>query len=146
MKWLFKTNRSWPNLVIRLALGVVMFPHGAQKLLGWFGGAGFQATLQAMTTKAGLPTSVAFLVIIGESIGSIALIVGFATRFVSASFIIIMVGAIQMMHWKHGFFMNWFGQKVGEGFEYHVLVIAMSAALLIAGGGRWSVDGWIARD
>jgi putative oxidoreductase len=92
-----------------------------------------------------LPWLIAFLVIIGESIGSLALIAGFLTRFTAVSFIVIMLGAIGTVHWPVGFFMNWFGKQAGEGFEYHLLVIAISAALFIAGGGKWSVDGWIAQ-
>lgn len=96
------------------------------------------------TQTMGLPWLVAFLVIIGESVGSLGLIAGFLTRVTAASFIVIMVGAIATVHWPQGFFMNWFGQQSGEGFEYHLLVIAMSAALVVIGGGKWSMDGVIA--
>ena len=85
-----------------------------------------------------------FLVIIGESFGSIGLLAGFLTRITAASFIVIMLGAIATTHLSYGFFMNWFGQQQGEGYEYHLLVIGMSAALLIAGGGKWSADRMIA--
>lgn len=88
------------------------------------------------TQKMGLPWLVAFLVIIGESLGSLGLILGFLTRFTAASFIVIMIGAIATVHWPQGFFMNWFGQQQGEGFEYHLLVMAMSAALIVIGGGE----------
>jgi putative oxidoreductase len=97
------------------------------------------------TQTMGLPWIVAFLVIIGESLGSLGLIAGFLTRLTAASFIVIMIGAITTVHWRQGFFMNWFGQQQGEGFEYHLLVIAMSAALVIVGGGKWALDGIIAR-
>ena len=142
---LFKTDESWPSLILRVTLGVVMFAHGAQKLFGWFGGYGFSGTMGSFTNMMHLPWLVAFLVIIGESIGSLGLIAGLLTRFTAGSFIVIMLGAIAMVHWPQGFFMNWFGQQQGEGFEYHLLVMAMSAALLVAGGGKWSVDGLIAR-
>ncbi|MBI5379007.1 MAG: DoxX family protein [Nitrospirae bacterium] len=140
MKILFKTDDAWSGLILRVMVGVVMFPHGAQKLLGWFGGFGFSGTMGFFTEKLGLPALVAFLVIIGESLGSMALIAGFLTRFVALSFMIIMIGAIGLVHWPYGFFMNWFGQQAGEGFEYHLLVIAIAAALMIAGSGKWSVD------
>lgn len=145
MTTFFKTDDSWAGLILRVGLGVVMVAHGAQKLLGWFGGNGFEGTMGFFTQKMGLPWLVAFLVIIGESLGSIGLIAGFLTRFTAASFIVIMTGAIATVHWPQGFFMNWFGQQQGEGFEYHLLVIAMSAALVIIGGGKWAVDGIIAR-
>jgi len=141
----FQTDDSWAGLILRVGLGSVMFPHGAQKLLGWFGGHGFEGTMGFFTQNMGLPWLVAFLVIIGESLGSLGLIAGFLTRFIAASFIVIMVGAIATAHWPYGFFINWSGQQQGEGFEYHLLVIAMSAALVIIGGGKWAVDGVIAR-
>ena len=122
-----------------------MFAHGAQKFLGWFGGFGFEATMASFTQKMELPWLVAFLVIIGESLGSIALGVGLFTRFMAASYIVIMLGAIATVHWPHGFFMNWLGQQQGEGFEFHLLVITMSAALVIIGGGKWALDSMIAR-
>jgi putative oxidoreductase len=145
MEALFKTDDSWSTAVLRTMLGVVMFAHGAQKLFGWFGGNGFSGTMGFFTNVMYLPWLVAFLVIIGESLGSLALIAGFLTRFTAASFIVIMLGAIATSHWPQGFFMNWFGQQQGEGFEYHLLVIGMSAALVLAGGGKWSIDGVIVR-
>jgi putative oxidoreductase len=145
MEALFKTDDSWSSLVLRVSLGVVMFAHGAQKLLGWFGGNGFNGTIGFFTNVMHLPWLIAFLMIIGESFGSLALIAGLLTRFTAASFIVIMLGAIATVHWPVGFFMNWSGQQQGEGFEYHLLVIAISAALLMTGGGRWSFDRLIAR-
>ncbi|MBX3330898.1 MAG: DoxX family protein [Nitrospira sp.] len=141
---LFKTDDSWAGLILRVGLGGVIFAHGAQKLLGWFGGHGFEGTMGFFTQTMGLPWLVAFLVIIGESLGGLGLIAGFLTRFTAASFIGIMIGAIATVHWPQGFFMNWSGQQQGEGFEYHLLVIAMSAALIVIGGGKWAVDAVIA--
>ena len=145
MEAVFKTDNSWSSLVLRVILGIVIFAHGAQKLLGWFGGNGFSGTMGFFTNVMHLPWLIAFLVIIGESLGSLALIAGLLTRFTAASYIVIMLGAIATVHWPVGFFMNWFGKQQGEGFEYHLLVIGMSLALLIAGGGKWSIDGLIAR-
>ncbi|MFO0705821.1 MAG: DoxX family protein [Nitrospira sp.] len=144
MKTLFGTDESWNGLILRLTLGLVMFPHGAQKLLGWFGGFGFDGTLGFFTQKMGLPWIIALLVIIGESFGSLALLAGLLTRFSAASLAVIMLGAITMVHLPNGFFMNWFGQQQGEGFEYHLLVIGMAVALVLTGGGKWSVDRAIA--
>ncbi len=145
MKMLFHTDDRWSLLCLRVMLGVVIFPHGAQKLFGWFGGFGFDGTIGFFTGKMGLPWIIAFLVIIGESLGALALIAGFLTRFVAASLAIIMVGAIALAHWPHGFFMDWFGQQGGQGFEFHLLVIGMCVALVLAGAGKWSVDQEVAK-
>jgi putative oxidoreductase len=144
MKQLFATDEDWSGVILRWTAGLIMFPHGAQKLLGWLGGHGFGGTMGFFTQNIGLPWIVAFLVIIGESLGSVALLAGFLTRFTAASFIIIMVGAIVMSHLPHGFFMNWYGQQQGEGYEYHLLIIGISLALIVTGAGRWSIDRMIA--
>lgn len=140
MKAFFQTDDGWAGFILRLTLGVVMFPHGAQKLLGWFGGLGFDGTMGFFTQKMGLPWLITLLIIIGESFGSLALLAGLLTRFTAASLAVIMLGAITLVHLPHGFFMNWFGQQKGEGFEYHLLVIGIAAALLVTGGGKWSID------
>ena len=143
MKYLFQTNDKFSYWVPRVILGCVMFPHGVQKLFGWFGGFGFTNTMTYFTQTAGLPWIIAFLIIMGESLGSLGLIVGFFTRLSALGLIFIMVGAITTVHIPNGFFMNWFGKNAGEGFEYHLLVIGMSIPLLISGGGKYSVDGLI---
>ena len=140
MNKLFKTNENTAATIIRIVLGVILFPHGAQKLLGWFGGYGFDGTMGFLTGTAGLPWIIAFLVIILEFFGALALIFGFATRLVSAGFIALFAGIIFTSHASNGFFMNWSGQLPGEGYEYHLLVIGMSLALLVNGAGKWSVD------
>jgi putative oxidoreductase len=130
--------------VLRVLLGIVFFPHGAQKVLGWFGGAGFSGTMGMFTEKMGVPAFLAFLAILAESGGALALISGFLTRVAAFGIACNMVVAIFMVHLPNGFFMNWFGKQQGEGFEYHLLVIAIAIALIIKGGG-WSIDGMIAR-
>jgi len=140
MKYLFQTNDNFSYWVPRVILGCVFLPHGAQKLFGWFGGFGFTNTMTYFTQTAGLPWIIAFLIIMGESLGSLGLIVGFFTRLSALGLICIMVGAIITVHIPNGFFMNWFGKQAGEGFEYHLLVIGMSIPLLISGGGKYSVD------
>ncbi|MEE8493921.1 MAG: DoxX family protein [Nitrospirales bacterium] len=144
MRKLFETEDAWNGLILRVTLGIVMFPHGAQKLLGWYGGHGFAGTIGFFTEQMHIPLIVAFLVIIGESLGSLGLLIGLLTRFAAGSLAVIMLGAIAMVHWPHGFFMNWFGKQTGEGFEYHLLVIGLSLALVITGGGKWSADRVIA--
>ena len=140
MKYLFQTNDKFSYWVPRVILGCVMFPHGAQKLFGWFGGFGFTNTMTYFTQTTGLPWIIAFLIVMGESLGSLGLILGFFTRLSALGLICIMVGAIITVHIPNGFFMNWFGKQAGEGFEYHLLVIGMSIPLLISGGGKYSVD------
>lgn len=144
MKALFQTDDSWASLLLRVTLGLVMFPHGAQKVLGWYGGFGFAGTMGMFTEQLHLPWIIALLVIVGEFFGSLALLAGFLTRFTAASLAVIMVGAIVTVHLPNGFFMNWAGKQAGEGFEYHLLVIAICAALVITGAGRWSADGPLA--
>ena len=140
MKYLFQTNDKFSYWVPRVILGCVILPHGAQKLFGWFGGFGFTNTMTYFTQTMGLPWIIAFLIVMGESLGSLGLILGFFTRLSALGLICIMVGAIITVHIPNGFFMNWFGKQAGEGFEYHLLVIGMSIPLLVSGGGKYSVD------
>ena len=144
MKNIFQTANSWSSLIIRVMLGIVMFPHGAQKLFGLFGGYGFAGTMSFFTDKMHIPVFFAFLAIMAEGLGSMGLIIGFLTRVAAFGILCNMIVAIWMVHWPNGFFMNWFGTQKGEGFEYHLLAIAICLALLINGGGKWSVDGVIA--
>jgi putative oxidoreductase len=138
------TQASLAPTITRIVLGAVMLPHGLQKTLGLFGGYGFTGTMGFFTGTLGLPWIVAFLVIMAESVGALCLILGFATRFCAASLIIVMIGAIMMVHLEHGFFMNWFGMQKGEGFEYHLLVIGMALSLVVSGAGILSLDRSIA--
>ena len=127
--------------VMRLTLAVVMFPHGAQKVFGWFGGHGWSGTMGYLTEQAGLPAIVAVAVILTEFLGSLLLAAGLATRAAALGFIGLMIGAVIVGgHFRHGFFMNWSGQQAGEGFEYHILAIAMAAAVILKGSGALSLD------
>jgi putative oxidoreductase len=126
--------------VSRATLAVVMFPHGAQKALGWFGGYGWSGTMGFLTGQVGLPSPLAALVIVLEFLGPVLLLLGLGTRVVALGFIGIMLGAITTVHAQHGFFMNWFGAQQGEGYEYHVLVIGLALAVALKGAGRWSLD------
>ena len=140
LKKLFQTDDDTALLVLRVLLGVVFFPHGMQKLLGWFGGYGFAGTMDMFTTKLAIPAVFAFLAIMAEGLGSLGLITGFLTRVAAFGITVNMIVAVYLMHWQNGLFMNWFGNQKGEGFEYHLLVIAIGIALMIKGGGKWSVD------
>jgi putative oxidoreductase len=140
LRKLFLTADDAALLVLRIALGAVFFPHGMQKLLGWFGGYGFAGTMDMFTTKLAIPAFFAFLAIVAEGLGSLGLISGFLTRVAAFGITVNMIVAVYLLHWQNGFFMNWFGNQKGEGFEYHLLVIAIGIVLMIKGGGKWSVD------
>ena len=144
VKKLFHTENDTTALVLRLMLGIVFFPHGMQKLLGWFGGYGFEGTMGFFTGKLGIPAVFAFLAIVAEGLGSLGLITGLFTRLAAFGITATITVAAFMMHLQNGFFMNWFGNQKGEGFEYHLLVAAIGLALMIRGGGKWSLDRAIA--
>lgn len=140
---LLDTDNSPASLVARLALGIVIFPHGAQKALGWFGGGGFEANMRGFESM-GIPTLLAFLAIVAEFAGSIGLVAGCLTRVAAFGIGCNMVVAALMVSWPHGFFMNWYGQQQGEGFEFHILAVGLALVLVIRGGGMASVDRWLA--
>jgi putative oxidoreductase len=125
--------------IARVMLAIVMIPHGSQKLLGLFGGHGFSGTMEYFSSN-GMPVLLAFLVIMGESLGALALLFGFFGRFMAFGMFMIMTGAVFMAHLSNGFFMNWFGTQKGEGFEYHLLAIGLALLVLINGSGRFSID------
>jgi len=136
---LIRTDNDIAPLILRLTLALVFFPHGAQKVLGWWGGNGFSGTM-GFFTEGGMPWIIAFLVIMGEFLGPIGLAVGFLSRFAALGLGIIMTGAIFMGHLEHGFFMNWYGNQQGEGFEYHLLAIGLSLGVMLKGSGAFSID------
>lgn len=142
---LFATQSNWVLTLQRLVLGLVMFPHGAQKLFGWFGGYGFEGTMGYLTGPGGLPAPLAVLVILAESLGAVALVFGLLTRVTALGIAAVMLGAVLTTHLGNGFFMNWGGQAAGEGFEYHLLALALAIPLVIKGGGALAVDGFLAR-
>ena len=141
---LFLTDEKVHVTFLRLAVGIVMFPHGAQKLLGWFVGYGFHGTM-GFYSSLGIPALFGFLAIATEFFGSIALIIGFFTRFASFAIGVNLLVAVFMIHIHNGFFMNWAGTQAGEGIEYFIYAITLSAIITIIGGGAYSVDSLIAR-
>ena len=141
--WLAGTHGDIVPLVLRLTLAVVMFPHGAQKALGWFGGSGLRGTLDFLR-KSGVSSPVAALTIMAEFLGPLGLAVGLLTRVAALGIAAVMLGAILTVHGRHGFFMNWYGNQQGEGFEYHVLAIGIAVTLVLNGAGAWSLDAVIA--
>ena len=132
-------------LILRLALGGVMLPHGAQKMLGWFGGAGVSDTLGWFHDQHGVPAPLAMLVILAESLGALALLLGLAGRFMAFAIGLVMLGTIWFAHAQVGFFMNWGGGSGGEGYEYHLLAIGMVACIMINGSGALSLDRLVMR-
>ncbi len=137
---LIATDDCTATTVLRLVLGVVFFAHGAQKMLGWFGGFGFSATMGFFTGTMHIPAPLAFLAIAAEFFGGIGLIVGFLTRIAAFGITMNMLVAIAKVHLANGFFMNWSGAQKGEGFEYHLLVLAITTFLMVRGAGAFSVD------
>jgi putative oxidoreductase len=140
-----RTDDDVSALVMRLTMALVFFPHGAQKVLGWFGGGGASATIQGFA-KMGLPPALTVFIMAAEFGGSILLILGFLTRLGALGIGCVMAGAIFLVHSKVGFFMNWMGTQKGEGFEYHLLALGLAIALLIKGGGALSVDRALTRE
>ena len=140
LRKLISTDNDSAAAILRFVLGVIFFAHGAQKMLGWFGGYGFSGTMGFFTDVMHIPVLFAFLAITAEFFGGLGLILGFLTRIAALGIFSNMVVAIAMVHYRFGFFMNWTGAQKGEGFEYHLLVLAITAFLMIRGAGAVSID------
>ena len=140
-KRMLTTERDWTATLLRVTLGVMILPHGAQKLLGWFGGFGIEGTLGYFSGTLGIPVAIGFLVIVAEFFGGLGLIAGFLTRLSAVGVAAVMVGAVFLGgHIDNGFFMNWSGQQAGEGFEFHLLALGIAAAVFLKGAGAASID------
>jgi len=140
LKRLFQTPDDKVLTFMRLVLGVVFLAHGSQKMLGWFGGYGFKATMGFFTQGMHIPAVFAFLAIAAEFFGGLGLILGLLTRVAAFGITVNMLVAIFMVHLPNGLFINWGGQQNGEGIEYHLLVLAITVALMIRGAGAFSLD------
>jgi putative oxidoreductase len=132
--WVTDTNGDWVLTIVRVVLGVVLFAHGAQKLLGWFGGYGLSATLSTFRDQLGIPVAFAWL--------AIALL----TRIAALGIAITMIVGMAMVHFRYGFFMNWYSNKPGHGVEYHLVVIALALVVIVKGAGAFSLDLALSRD
>ncbi|HLR77048.1 MAG TPA: DoxX family protein [Balneolaceae bacterium] len=139
-KQFLKTNTHISTTILRVTLGLIMLPHSLQKMFGWFGGNGFAGTMNYFTGFLGIPEFLAFLAIVTEFVGALALIAGLVTRLWAFGISILMATAMFMIHFQNGFFINWSGQQAGEGIEFHLLVIGITIVLMILGGGKWSLD------
>ncbi len=133
---LTKTSPCRSALILRLTLAIVFFPHGAQKILthGW------NESIAIYHNGMGIPLLFAFLALATEVFAPLFLVAGLFTRIAAFAIGFEMFMAITMVHFKNGFFMNWSGQQAGEGYEYHLLMIGIALALIMIGGGRWSLD------
>lgn len=146
-KILATDSNNTAALLARLALGIVVFAHGAQKLLGWYGGYGFEGTMGFLTGTAGLPYIIALLVILIEFFGALLLIFGFVTRLAAFAVLVNFAGVVISSHLQDGFFMNWYSEaNKAEGLEYFVLLFGLILGVLIVGGGQWSIDAGIAHN
>jgi putative oxidoreductase len=141
---LFHTPEDHTLTLIRLGLGAVFFAHGAQKMLGWFGGYGYAASLNFFM-HMGIPEIFAVLAILAEFLGGIGLILGVFSRIAAFALAVDMFVAVYLVHFANGFFMNWNGAQHGEGFEFHVLALCMLFTVMVRGAGAWSVDHMIDR-
>jgi putative oxidoreductase len=137
---IINTKDDFTLTLLRLVMGIIFFAHGAQKVLGWFGGYGFSGTMGFFTHQLGIPAPFAFLAIMAEFLGGLGLIVGLLGRIAAFGIICNMVVAVFMVHRYNGLFMNWSGQQKGEGYEYHLLAIVVGLAIVIGGSGALSVD------
>ena len=137
---LMSTTDDFTVTMLRLLFGVVFFAHGAQKALGWFGGFGFSGTMGFFTHQLNVPAPFAVLAIAAEFLGSIGVLVGFLSRIAAFGIACNMVVAVYMIHRHFGFFANWFGTQKGEGFEFHILAVAIALTIMIKGAGALSID------
>lgn len=136
---IFATENDRHLTLLRLSLALVLFPHGAQKALAWFGGPGFSATVAGMGQGFGIPSPLAVIAILTEFLAPLALLLGLGTR-IAAAGIVVLMGVAASFHLPNGFFMNWLGSQAGEGYEFHILAIAMALALVLGGGGALALD------
>lgn len=141
MKKLLATVNDNTLTLMRLILGVVFFLHGSQKLLGWFGGFGFSGTMNFFTSMLHVPAPFAVLAICAEFFGGLGLILGLLARVAAFGIAVNMVVAVSLVHFANGPFMNWYGNQKGEGYEYHLLALALAITIIIRGAGAFSVDG-----
>ena len=134
-----QTDDNKASIILRISFFIMIFAHGAGKVLGIFGGLGFEKTMHHMTENMYIPYIFALIAIVVEFVSSLLLILGYQTR-INAFLLGIIMFVASTFHFKNGFYMNWFGQKAGEGFEFHILAIGMMLALIVLGGGKYSLD------
>ncbi len=124
--------QSWALLIMRLVLGSIFFLHGAQKVFGWFGGPGLHGFV-AWITSLGVPQFLAYLAAFAEFIGGCFMFLGIATELGALLIIPVMIGAVIMVHWPHGYF------DQNHGFEYPLNLILFALAVIIGGPGEFAL-------
>ncbi len=137
---LIETDNSAATTILRIVLGVVLFSHGAQNILGGFCGYGFMGTIGFFATKLHIPAPFAVFAIAAEFFGALGLIFGVMTRVAAFGIAVTMIVAVAVVHAQFGFFANWSGMQKGEGYEYHLLALAIAVFLFIKGAGAASID------
>lgn len=140
---LTRTHPDWAVGIARIVLGIIFFGHGGQKMLGWYGGQGLASSVRTFKEHLHLPSILAFLVIAGEFFSGIGLIVGLFSRIAALVIVLTMVGAIAMVHFRFGLFLDWSGTQKGHGIEYHLLAIALAMLVMVKGSGAFSLDGFV---
>ena|SRR5271155_1967638 len=140
LTWMLATNGDWVVTIVRIVLGVVFFAHGAQLAFGWFGGAGLQSTVRVFREQLRIPAPLAILAVAAEFLGGLGLLVGLLSRIAALGIAVVMLVALLTVHWKFGFFMNWYGDQRGHGIEYHILVLVLALVVMIKGSGPSSLD------
>jgi len=123
---------NWALLAVRVVVGIIFMVHGAQKMFGAFGGPGLDMVMSAKGPGGG--GAIGLLVAIGEFFGGLGLLVGFLSRFSAASLILIMLGAIALVHGRNGFLLS------AQGYEYNLALIGLLLPVLIAGPGAYAVS------
>lgn len=146
LKTFFETKDHYEGVVVPLTLALVILPHGCQLLFGWFNGIGYQAAMNYFTQVENLPWIIGLMVILLQTLGALCILIGLAGRLMAMGMMVLFIGMILTSHLDHGFFMNWFGQQKGEGYEYHLLVIGLCLTLLISGSGTKSLDYYLTRN
>jgi putative oxidoreductase len=141
MDMLFSTSTSTSLFIVRVVLGVIFFAHGAQKVFGWFGGPGLRGLVSYFRQSLGVPAPLTVLAALTELFGGLAMIVGLLVRPAAVGLIVVMLVAIATVHWRNGFFLNWSLEPgKGHGFEMNLALIGMALAVLVGGGGAFSID------
>ncbi|MBJ6800266.1 DoxX family protein [Geomonas propionica] len=140
MERLLLTNDSWTGTVLRVGLGLVMFLHGAQNLLGWFWGLGFEHAMAVLTTQLGLPKIIGVLFIMTQFFGGMALMLGAYVRIAAVAIIVMMLASLGVLNYDNGFLTTWSGKQLSPGVEFPLLAITVAVSLVIWGAGRWSLD------
>lgn len=140
-KILFTDNKNSYALIARWAIAIVIFPHGAQKVLGWFGGAGLSNTIDFFSSALNIPVFLTIMVLFAEFLGAILLAIGLYTRLAALLIAFNFLGVLFTVIGFDQFFMNWSSVEAQkEGLEYFILLFGLISIVLVSGGGKASLD------